>query len=129
RDAGARDRLEAILHPEIARLRALEERRLRDAGVDIVVFEIPLLFEAGMEDEVDVIVLVDAPRPERLERVVVTRGIDMAEAERMEAAQHDPVRKRERADIIIDNDGSLEELEAAAERAWDELQRRRVGSA
>jgi len=74
RDEAARRRLEAIVHPEVARLRREEEQRLEREGARIVVNDIPLLFEVGLEDEFDVVVLVDAPEAMRLERLVRDRG-------------------------------------------------------
>jgi len=127
RDEAARRRLEAIVHPEVARLRAEEERRLEREGARVVVNDIPLLFEAGLEDEFDVVVLVDAPEAVRLDRLVRDRGLDPEEARRMIAAQMPAESKRRRADIVIDNVGTLEELEASAERVWRELERRASG--
>ncbi|HEY8468717.1 MAG TPA: dephospho-CoA kinase [Longimicrobiales bacterium] len=124
RDEGARRRLEAIVHPEVARLRAEEERKLEREGVAIVVNDIPLLFEAGLEDQFDVVVLVDAPEEVRLERLVRDRGLTPDEARRMIEAQMPAEPKRRRADVVIDNAGTLEELEACAERVWRDLLRR-----
>lgn len=127
RDEAARRRLEAIVHPEVARLRREEEQRLEREGARIVVNDIPLLFEVGLEDEFDVVVLVDAPEAVRLERLVRDRGLDPDEALRMIAAQMPAEQKRRRSDIVIENAGTLEELEARAERVWRELERRVSG--
>ncbi len=124
RDPAARRRLEAIVHPEVERLRRQEEARLERAGVAIVVHEIPLLFEVGLQDRVDLVVLVDAPEEERLRRIVEGRRLDRSEASEMIGAQMSADAKRARADIIIDNDGGIAELERKAERAWTELRRR-----
>ncbi len=127
RDEAARRRLEAIVHPEVGRLRAEEERRLEQEGARVVVNDIPLLFEVGLEDEFDVVVLVDAPEAVRLDRLVRGRGLDPEEARRMIAAQMPAESKRRRADIVIENAGTLEELETNAERVWRELERRASG--
>lgn len=129
RDPEARARLEAITHPEIARLREEEEARLAAAGVDLVVNDVPLLFEVGMEDAFDVIVLVDAPEEVRLERLVRDRGLSEAEARRMIEAQMPSDLKRPKSDIVIENTGSLQELEARAEEVWQRLRERAAGSA
>src|SRR5690606_41911174 len=100
-------------------------RRLERAGARIVVSDIPLLFEVGLEDEFEVVVLVDAPEPVRLERLVRDRGLARDEAQRMIAAQMPSAAKRARADIVIENAGSIEELEASAERVWRDLEKRR----
>lgn len=129
RDPAARARLESIVHPEVGRLRDAEEERLRAAGARIVVYDIPLLFEAGLEARFDAVVLVDAPEEVRLRRLVRDRGLDEAEARRMIAAQMPAAAKRGRADVIIDNDGTLEDLERRAEEVWRDLQRRAGASA
>jgi dephospho-CoA kinase len=123
-DAEARERLESIIHPEVARLREREEARLRERGVEIVVHEIPLLFEVGLEGEFDMIVLVDAPREVRQERLVRDRGLDPDEARAVINAQMPAAVKRGRADLVIDNDSTLETLGARAATAWQEVRRR-----
>lgn len=129
RDAGARSRLEAIVHPEVGRLRDEEEARLEREGATLVVHDIPLLFEVGLDDEFDVVVLVDAPEPVRLERLVRDRGLDPEEARRMIAAQMPAAEKRARADIVIENAGTLRNLESESEAVWKELERRAASSA
>lgn len=116
--------LERILHPTIARLRANQEQRLAAEGEHIVVNVIPLLFEVGLTDAVDVIVLVDAPESTRLERLLETRGLTEEEARRVIGSQMPAVEKRARADIVVENDGTLEQLEARAAEAWRWLQQR-----
>ena len=113
--------LNAIVHPEVRRRRdqLVEEARAR--GDALVIAAIPLLFETGLEGNFDQVILVDAPDGVRLERLVHRRGIGAAEARRMMAAQMPVASKRTRADIIIDNDSTLEALRPAVERAWKEL--------
>ncbi len=123
-DPEARARLEAIVHPAVSALRDEEYRRAEEAGASLVVADIPLLFEVGLAGEFDVVVLVDAPEEERLRRMVEDRGLDPEEARRMVAAQMPAELKRARADVVIDNSGSRDELEARARRAWAELERR-----
>jgi len=123
-DPEARAKLEAIVHPEVGRLRREEEARLEAAGEKIVVHDIPLLFEAGLDEEFDAIVLVDAPERVRLERLMRDRGLTEDEARRMIDAQMPSSQKRDRADYVIENEGTLEALERAAEEVWRELRRR-----
>ncbi|MGD2068644.1 MAG: dephospho-CoA kinase [Gemmatimonadota bacterium] len=113
-DDEARARLEAIVHPRVwsARERWLEERRAE--GAELVVSEIPLLFETRRETDFDVVVLVDAPLELRLARMVESRGLDEGEARRIAEAQMDAATKRGRSDHVLDNAGSPEELRAAA---------------
>ncbi|CAN5640684.1 dephospho-CoA kinase [soil metagenome] len=117
-DSLERQALEAIIHPEVARLRDEVHRTARKAGALIVVSDIPLLYEVGLEDQFDLVVLVDAPEQQRLERLVRMRGLSREAAERMMAAQMPASAKRESADYIIENDGTLDDLEAAALVLW-----------
>lgn len=113
-DDEARRRLESILHP---RIRARRDAWIRDTeagGAPLVVAEIPLLFETGSEQDFDVTVLVDAPEPVRLERIVEGRALSVESARAMMAAQMDPAEKRARADHVIDNDGTLAALVRSA---------------
>lgn len=126
-DPAARARLEAIVHPEVARLRAEEEARLEREGCEVVVHDIPLLYEVGLEGEFDLVVLVDAPEGTRLERLERERGLEAGEARRMIEAQMPSEEKRARADVVIDNDGTLDALEAQAEEVWRQLRRRARG--
>lgn len=123
-DPEARVRLEAIVHPEVARLRAEEEARAAREGVGVVVNDIPLLFEVGLEREFDLVVLVDAPVEERMARLVGLRGLDEVEARRMIDAQLPAEEKRGKADFVIDNDGTITELEARALEVWRAIERR-----
>lgn len=128
-DEAARRRLEAIVHPEVERLRLEEEAGLLQSGSALVVHEIPLLYEVGLGEHFDAVVLVDAPASVRRERLVRDRGLSIEEAARMISSQMPAETKRRRADIIIDNTGTLPELEAEAEDVWNELRHRASSSA
>jgi dephospho-CoA kinase len=120
-NATARSRLEEIVHPVVWELRA-EWLEARDReGVAIAVSEIPLLFETGHEGDFDIVVFVDAPDPSRLARIVENRGLSEAEAHRIMDAQMDPALKRGRADHVVRNDGSLQDLEQEALRVLELL--------
>jgi dephospho-CoA kinase len=118
RDEAARRRLEGIVHPRVAALRDEAYARLEAEGAPVVVADIPLLFEVGIEDEFDTVVLVDAPAEERVRRLVENRGIDPREARRLVDAQMPAERKRARADRVIENTGTVAGLEQAAREAW-----------
>lgn len=121
-DDEARTALESLLHPEIDRLRRAREAELIAAGEPIVVHEVPLLFEVGLDAAMDRVVFVDAPEAARLERLVGTRGLERDEALAMMGAQASAEGKRERAGIVVRNDGTLEELRRSAEAAWREIE-------
>lgn len=110
RDEDALRHLEAIVHPAVRRLRDEWTRRRREDGAEMVVWEIPLLFETGIEEEVDVVVVVDAPAEVRRRRIVETRGIGDEEAVAIMGAQMAAEEKRRRADMVVDNGGTREEL-------------------
>jgi dephospho-CoA kinase len=122
------DALNRIVHPGVTRLRDREIAVAKERGDQIIVCVIPLLFERNLVEEFDSIVLVDAPRPLRLERLVSTRGLEETEAMNMIASQMPAELKRARADYCIDNIGSLDDLEREVDALWSYLQRTAVES-
>ena len=105
------EELNQIVHPEVERLRGRLVEQARKRGDRLVVCDIPLLFERHMTDRFDRIILVDAHRGVRLERLVKDRGLRETEAMDMIAAQMPAELKRARADFIIENGGTLTQLE------------------
>jgi dephospho-CoA kinase len=122
------DALNRIVHPGVTRLRDREIAMAKARGDQIVVCVIPLLFERNLVEEFDSIVLVDSPRPLRLERLVSTRGLEETDAMNMIASQMPAELKRARADYCIENSGSLEDLERDVDALWSYLQRNAVES-
>jgi dephospho-CoA kinase len=122
-DQSELDALNRIVHPGVTRLRDREIAQARERGDPIVICVIPLLFERNIVDEFDAIVLVDSPRPLRLERLVATRGMEATEAMNMIASQMPAELKRARADYVIENNGSLQDLERDVNALWSSLQR------
>ncbi|MFQ5678175.1 MAG: dephospho-CoA kinase [Gemmatimonadota bacterium] len=120
-DPEARAKLEAIVHPEVARLRAEGRARAARDGVELLVEEVPLLFEVGMEEEFDALVVVDAPVALRRERVLRNRGLSAGEFDALEAAQGAPAEKRRRADFLLWNARGREELADQARGVWEAL--------
>ena len=119
RDRSDLDALNEIVHPEVMRLRQAAVEAARANGDRVVVCVVPLLFERHLVDDFDSIVLVDAPRPLRLERIVRDRGLEEADAMDMIAAQMPAELKRARADWVIENAGSIEQLEGEVDRLWE----------
>jgi dephospho-CoA kinase len=122
-DSEQLEALNAIVHPEVQRLRDQLIDDARRRGDRIVVCDIPLLFERRLADQFDRIVLVDAPRPVRMERLVRDRGLETTEAMKMIASQMPAELKRARADYLIDNTGTPDELETRAREVWGALER------
>jgi len=121
KDQSELDALNDIVHPEVLRLRDVEVEAARARGDQLVVCVIPLLFERHLANEFDSIVLVDAPRALRLERITRDRGLEETEAMNMIASQMPADLKRARADYVIENSGTLEELANEVDRLWEDL--------
>lgn len=122
-DAESRLALERIVHPTVQRLRDEHVTRARARGDRWVVYDVPLLFEAGLADEVDVIVLVDAPESVRRERLVRERSLSPADADALIAAQMPAIEKRGRAQFVVDNDRDRATLAARVDVLWSTLAR------
>ena len=121
-DDAQRERLNAIVHPEVRRLAA--EHELRAAPGQIVVQVIPLLFEVGLDAQMDANVLVLAPDAARLERVLARDGADEAQVRARMAAQIAPDEARRRADYVIENDADLDALRRQTAAVYEVLKRR-----
>lgn len=118
-DEAARRRLEAITHPLIfVRYAELEAAAPPDA---VVVHDIPLLAESGRADTFDAVVVVDVPVEVQIERMVRDRGWTREEAESRIAAQASREDRLAIATHVIDNTGSLEDLETRVRTIYDEL--------
>jgi dephospho-CoA kinase len=126
-NATERAALDAIVHPAVKARRDVLLAEHRKRGSRVVVCDIPLLFETKLDREVDVILLVDAPRDLRLERIERDRGLTRAEALAMIGAQQPAEGKRSRSDYVIDNDGTLESLRTRVDETWQRLLREHLG--
>ncbi|MBT2366667.1 dephospho-CoA kinase [Streptomyces sp. ISL-10] len=114
--------LNAIVHPLVgARSRELEAAAGPDA---VVIHDVPLLTENGLASLYDLVVVVDATPETQLDRLVRLRGMSEADARARMAAQATREQRLEIADLVIDNDGPLAELEPQVRKVWDELTRR-----
>lgn len=121
KDSDSLAELNAIVHPEIERLRDRLVNDARDRGDKLVICDIPLLFEKSLIGDFDRIVLIDAPRPLRLERLVRDRDLKETEAMEMIAAQMPAELKRAGADFVVDNDSTITELERKIAEVWSAL--------
>ena len=126
-DEEARKELEAIIHPQVELGRREAEAALIAGGGRIAIHVIPLLFEVNLQDSFDETVFVDAPEGVRLERIVTNRGLSAEQARAMIEAQMDPDEKLDHVDHVIENDGTLEELEQKARVMWRGISERACG--
>jgi dephospho-CoA kinase len=115
--------LNAIVHPVIFRAIADRLEPLRSAD-EIVVVDAALLVETSLDKSVDLIVVVEAPERDRVERVARAREMSFVEVRARMGSQADPSELRKRADIVVSNVGRLDDLNREADRVWKELLKR-----
>jgi dephospho-CoA kinase len=117
----ARKRLESIIHP---RVRALAEERIRRyaaAGYPVVIYEVPLLFEGNLQEWLRPVILVACDVETQTARLQKRDDLTAADAEKHIAAQMSLNDKRRLADYVIENNGSLEDLERQTRQILEEL--------
>ncbi|MBP2402281.1 Dephospho-CoA kinase [Streptomyces netropsis] len=118
-DTGRLTALNAIVHPLVrARSAEIEAAAAPDA---VVVHDVPLLAENGLAPLYDLVVVIDAAEETRLDRLVRLRGMTLEEARARMAAQATREERLAVADLVIDNDGPLEALEAQVAKVWADL--------
>jgi dephospho-CoA kinase len=122
-DPAVRRRLEAVVHPEVARMFA-EEVEARLATDDVVVYSVPLLVERRLADAFDVVVTVSAPLESRIARLVDSSRMTEDDARARAAAQASDAEREAVADRIVSNTGDLDDLAAETDRLWSELRLR-----
>lgn len=127
-DPAARRDLEAIVHPDVRRLLAEGCDAFRDTD-RVIVFSAPLLVETGMHTAFDVLVVISTPVETQVERLLHDRGMAEEQVLARIAAQAPLEEKAAAADVIVDNDGTLEELEGQVDRLWAGLQERATSRA
>ncbi len=122
-DDAALEKLNAVIHPWVRRRSAEITRVLQESHEPppVIVYDVPLLYESGLERDYDVVVVVDAPLATRLERLAARSGLSPAEVARREAAQLPPEEKAARADHVLVNAGGEDELAAQVDRLWSRL--------
>ncbi|MEU6031346.1 dephospho-CoA kinase [Streptomyces tauricus] len=114
--------LNSIVHPLVgARSRELEEAASADS---VVVHDVPLLAENGLAKLYDLVIVVDASTETQLDRLVRLRGMTEEDARARMAAQATREKRREIADVVIDNDVPLETLRRRVRDVWADLERR-----
>jgi dephospho-CoA kinase len=124
-DPAARRDLEQIVHPEVRRLFAEGSEAYRDTD-RVVVFSAPLLVETGMHTAFEVLVVVSATVATQIERLMRQRGMSEPSIRARIDAQAPLEDKAAAADFLVDNEGSLDELESQVEQLWNDLSTRAV---
>ncbi len=127
-DSAALSRLEAIAHPAVIAEsdRLLEEARARASSQSerthqVVVLEAIKLIESSMSSRCDEVWVVTAPHAQQVQRLTQRRGLSTAEAELRIGAQPPQAEKVARADVVIDNSGTLEQARAQVQKEWDRI--------
>ena len=131
-DPALRAKLNAIIHPLVTQWMTAAERAAADraaANADlIVVHDIPLLAESGRSDGFDLVIVVDVPPEIQVERLVSQRGMTPDQARARMAAQASRDQRLAVAGLVIDNSGSLDDLDRRVAEVWADLQRRAARS-
>jgi dephospho-CoA kinase len=120
-DREGRKKLEAIIHP---RVRALAEEKIRErtlAGYSIIVYEVPLLFEGKLHEWLRPVILVACDLETQRRRLQERDHLTQTEAQKHIDAQMSLAEKRRLADYVIDNNGSLEELEIQVKAVLEKI--------
>lgn len=118
-DAQARERLNALVHPAV--WQRFKDRIAGAPAGEILVCDIPLLFENARENWFDLTIVISAPEDVRLRRVMERSGWTAEEFRRREAAQTPLAEKERRADLTLQNTGAPAELAAAVQHVYREL--------
>ena len=115
--------LERLIHPRTRLIITAKLQELERQGADVVILDVPLLFEAGWDRSCDEIWCVDSDRSRRLSRVG-DRGWDDDQLRRREENQINIEEKKRLSNVVIDNNGSLDQLHETLRGLWSSLRRR-----
>jgi dephospho-CoA kinase len=122
RDAQGRKVVERLTHPEILRLFQEKVAAIKYRDEDaIVVVEVPLLVELGIQDQFDVVILVEAGSDQQKNRLMARDRSSAAEAQALMGIQLAAEQKRAHADYIVENRGPLEELGVAVKEIYTKM--------
>ena len=127
-DEAARAKLNGIVHPAVRGLtRKLIDRAVADDPDAVVVYDVPLLVEASVPDDLqfDLIVVTSAPRPTQVKRLVEERGLQTAQAEARVDAQVGNTERLAIADVVIDTDGSMARTMSQTDALWQRINQER----
>ena len=120
-DAAARKKIESIIHPQV---RALAEQRIREhasAGYAVIVYEVPLLFEGNLQEWLRPVILVACDVDTQRKRLQSRDNLSAVQAQKHIEAQMSLEEKRRLADYVIENNGSLEDLEHQVQAVLEKI--------
>lgn len=122
-DKAALTKLNSIIHPWVREQSEARAKRLAESAKPppIILFDIPLLYENGLEENVDAVIVVEAPLALRIERVKERSGLSEADIHARDAAQLDLTEKVKRADHVVSNRADLASLEQQVNDLWPKL--------
>ena len=120
-DAQLRQEVDQLLHPLIYEALEAESQRLAQAGAQLAFLDIPLLYETGYDQKMDQVWVVYLPHDLQVERLMARNGWGQDHAEAAIASQASIETKRQRADLVIDNQGTLAATFAQVDQALSRL--------
>jgi dephospho-CoA kinase len=120
-DASLRKKLEAIIHPRVKEEKDKRVEQLERDGHRMVIVDVPLLLESGWRDSFDIIIVVYVPRETQEKRLIYRDSISMEEARSRLNAQMCIEEKRNLADRVIDNSGSVDETRKQVGQIFEDL--------
>ena len=118
-DPGQLERLNQIMHPRMAQMVADKVEVLRGQGVEVVVVEAALLFEAGWDSLVEEVWTTDSPEQAVIERLKVRNGMSEEEARKRMSSQMGRTERLDRSDYVIENSGDMVALGVTIKELWD----------
>lgn len=127
-DDAARAKLNGIVHPAVRELTGkLIDRAVAEDPDAVIVYDVPLLVEASVPDDLrfDLIVVTSAPRPTQVKRLVEERGLDTTQAEARVDAQVGNTERLAIADVVIDTDGSMAHTMSQTDALWHRINQER----
>ena len=123
-DPQAKKQIEAIVHPEVMRLSLKKMEKFERKGAKWLLFEVPLLFETGLEKVLSPVIVVYCPRSIQVERLIMRDKMALEDALGLLEAQKDIEEKRRLADFVLDNTGPFHTLQPQIETLYETLKGR-----
>ena len=120
-DPEARQALEGIVHPRVHALFRQKVRELESKGATVVIYDVPLLFESGLEREIRPVIVVYVTDRVRVERIKQRDGLSNEEVRLRIKSQMPLEEKKRSADYVIDNSGTIEHTRAQVSKIWEKL--------